>query len=517
MRQSNGFESWRQLQLHFAGGHRAQQFSLLRTIMRPSWNSNTRQFTKQYYKWLEDINRYESENGQGTINDHVKIATVVNNLKARESRGNIAQNVMMRINQATTFDEVHQWISNYFNSAYTGTDEDNEGQVGGVSNYDDENYDNKGYYDEENERNWDYDNSDKVTIAFMNGKARGQRRGKGKGKKGDNAKGKDGKTITFYTCGRQGHTSTTCYHNIKGKSGKGQNKGYQPQSCYQQPSKGYPQQQQQPPYQPHYYNQPPQQPSSTPQQYNKDYSKGYGKPWNKGGKKGQVPMTMTTPTTTKRTHTLGTIPTVRNGSQGQTTLVYPRQSSGQEVDQQSQVLQQQHSGPMTMGSLYEIGSLSTSTIHIDRHTPRHLKHFGSISIDTRAAVSVCPLTFCEHTAVKTMPESARRQYVTVTGEGLAIEGWKEVTLVIGTITMQTRFIVANVQSALLGLLDIDENNVTIHTGKKPYIEKKGIIKQLHPHGAHLHANAMVLPGLHKPKEVKIDRAVNTLTLQSLQH
>eukprot|EP00971_Amphidinium_carterae_P209625 4158237-Amphidinium_carterae.1 len=24
----------------------------------------------------EDINRYESENGQGTINDHVKIATV---------------------------------------------------------------------------------------------------------------------------------------------------------------------------------------------------------------------------------------------------------------------------------------------------------------------------------------------------------------------------------------------------------------------------------------------------------
>eukprot|EP00971_Amphidinium_carterae_P017091 337299-Amphidinium_carterae.2 len=49
--------------------------------------------TKQYYKWKEDINRHESENGQGTINDHVNIATVVNNLK-----GNIAQNLMMRIN-----------------------------------------------------------------------------------------------------------------------------------------------------------------------------------------------------------------------------------------------------------------------------------------------------------------------------------------------------------------------------------------------------------------------------------
>eukprot|EP00971_Amphidinium_carterae_P107759 2133876-Amphidinium_carterae.1 len=70
----------------WAGGHRAQQFSLLRTIMQPSWTSDTRQFTKKYYKWLEDINRYEAENGRGTCTDHVKIATVVNNFK-----GNIAQ------------------------------------------------------------------------------------------------------------------------------------------------------------------------------------------------------------------------------------------------------------------------------------------------------------------------------------------------------------------------------------------------------------------------------------------
>eukprot|EP00971_Amphidinium_carterae_P124238 2461428-Amphidinium_carterae.2 len=56
--------------------NRAQQFSLLRTIMQPSWTSDTRQFTRQYYKWLEDINRYEAENGHGSITDHVKIATV---------------------------------------------------------------------------------------------------------------------------------------------------------------------------------------------------------------------------------------------------------------------------------------------------------------------------------------------------------------------------------------------------------------------------------------------------------
>eukprot|EP00971_Amphidinium_carterae_P287070 5698615-Amphidinium_carterae.1 len=88
-----------------------------------------------------------------------------------------------------------------------------------------------------------------------------------------------------------------------------------------------------------------------------------------------------------------------------------------------------------------------------------------------------------------MPESTRRQFMTVTGEGMTISGWKEVTLVIGHMTMQIRFIVANVQSGLLGLPDIDENNVTVHTGKQPYLEKNGRFEQLHPHAAHLHVAA----------------------------
>eukprot|EP00971_Amphidinium_carterae_P292775 5812538-Amphidinium_carterae.1 len=131
-----------------------------------------------------------------------------------------------------------------------------------------------------------------------------------------------------------------------------------------------------------------------------------------------------------------------------------------------------------MGSLYEIDAI----IHIGRQPPRHLKDFWSIIIDTGAAVSVCPMTFCEHLAlaVKTMPESARRQYVT--GEGLTIARWKEVTLVIGALTMQIRFIVANSTLA---------------------------IEQLHPHGAHLHAAAMVLPWFHKPNEIKLDETINS--------
>eukprot|EP00971_Amphidinium_carterae_P298969 5939562-Amphidinium_carterae.1 len=75
--------------------------------------------------------------------------------------------------------------------------------------------------------------------------------------------------------------------------------------------------------------------------------------------------------------------------------------------------------------------------------------------------------------------------------------------------MQIRFIVANVQSALPGLLDIDENSVSVHTGKHPYLEKNGKFEQLHRHGAHLHAAAIVLPRLHKPADIKIDMAVNT--------
>eukprot|EP00971_Amphidinium_carterae_P170818 3385306-Amphidinium_carterae.3 len=108
-----------------------------------------------------------------------------------------------------------------------------------------------------------------------------------------------------------------------------------------------------------------------------------------------------------------------------------QQWSGQDV---GQVLQQppgeSTTSPQTMGSLYEIGSLTTAFIHIDRHSPRHLKDFWSIIIDTGAAVGVRPKTFCEHIAVKTMPESACQQFVTVTGEGLAISERKEVTLVI---------------------------------------------------------------------------------------
>eukprot|EP00971_Amphidinium_carterae_P011437 225181-Amphidinium_carterae.2 len=53
MRQSNGFEAWRQITLHYAGGHPAQQFShcvQLRHRPRDSTKQFTLNFTKQHYR-----------------------------------------------------------------------------------------------------------------------------------------------------------------------------------------------------------------------------------------------------------------------------------------------------------------------------------------------------------------------------------------------------------------------------------------------------------------------------------
>eukprot|EP00971_Amphidinium_carterae_P086405 1709954-Amphidinium_carterae.1 len=144
-----------------ANGHRAQQFSLLRAITQPTWDTSTKQFTKQYYKWLEDIGRYEAENGVNAITDHVKIATIVNNLK-----GPMGQQLMSRINQQTTFDEVHQWISNYFNSTYTGVDED-KGAIGNINEAENENNEEWYGHNEETEEYYEEYNEEDVKYIIQ--------------------------------------------------------------------------------------------------------------------------------------------------------------------------------------------------------------------------------------------------------------------------------------------------------------------------------------------------------------
>eukprot|EP00971_Amphidinium_carterae_P113470 2248022-Amphidinium_carterae.1 len=92
-----------------------------------------------------------------------------------------------------------------------------------------------------------------------------------------------------------------------------------------------------------------------------------------------------------------------------------------------------------------------SSSSLNAQAPRHLRDFWVVIIDTGAAISVCPMTFCEHIAVIPMGEDAKKQYVTVTSEGLTIHGWKHVTILVGHISLQVRFVVAKRTISFAGL------------------------------------------------------------------
>eukprot|EP00971_Amphidinium_carterae_P149956 2972697-Amphidinium_carterae.1 len=76
------------------------------------------------------------------------------------------------------------------------------------------------------------------------------------------------------------------------------------------------------------------------------------------------------------------------------------------------------------------------------------------------------------------------------GSELNITGWKETTLVIGNIIMQVKFIIANVQSPLIGLPDMDYNELVMHTGAEPTIEQCGYQEPSMKIGSHLYVAAM---------------------------
>eukprot|EP00971_Amphidinium_carterae_P165493 3280522-Amphidinium_carterae.1 len=114
---------------------------------------------------------------------------------------------MLKINQKTTFDEVHQWISNYFNNTCAGADEE-KGTIGAINDPDEEQYEEwneetEGYYD-------DYNDEDVKYVVAMLNKGKGKRRQKGGKNKGKDKGGKDNKGVTCYTCGKSGHISPNC-------------------------------------------------------------------------------------------------------------------------------------------------------------------------------------------------------------------------------------------------------------------------------------------------------------------
>eukprot|EP00971_Amphidinium_carterae_P056764 1122204-Amphidinium_carterae.2 len=151
--------------------------------MQPNQVECRQAFTKQYYRWLEDINRYESENGD--IADHVKIATVIND----QSLEGAYLSILLKVTNTTTFDEVHGWISNYI---YIGVEDDNT--VGGI---DDQSPPKRPPY-----KPWWNNRYNK-------------RQGKDKGKGKDKVKGNKARqcNANCFVCGKPGHYATQCWHN----------------------------------------------------------------------------------------------------------------------------------------------------------------------------------------------------------------------------------------------------------------------------------------------------------------
>eukprot|EP00971_Amphidinium_carterae_P121568 2407523-Amphidinium_carterae.1 len=122
----------------------------------------------------------------------------------------MGQQLMLRINQQTTFDEVHQWISNYFNSTYAGADED-KGAIGNINEQESEQQEEWNGYNDENEEYYEeYNEEDVKYIIQMVNKGKGKTKGKSRGKTG---KDKGGRTA------RQG-TSRPIVLTRKAKEGR---------------------------------------------------------------------------------------------------------------------------------------------------------------------------------------------------------------------------------------------------------------------------------------------------------
>eukprot|EP00971_Amphidinium_carterae_P106389 2107568-Amphidinium_carterae.1 len=110
--------------------------------------------------------------------------------------------------------------------------------------------------------------------------------------------------------------------------------------------------------------------------------------------------------------------TIRTGKRG---ITPPQEEYPQYAEQPIQQISQQFTSQVS--NIAAVQDMNRK-IHLGSQSPRHLRDFWAAIIDTGATISACPMTFCEHIEVMPMGEDAKKQYVTVTGEGLTIHGWK---------------------------------------------------------------------------------------------
>eukprot|EP00971_Amphidinium_carterae_P184603 3665047-Amphidinium_carterae.3 len=75
-----------------------------------------------------------------------------------------------------------------------------------------------------------------------------------------------------------------------------------------------------------------------------------------------------------------------------------------------------------IGTLYNAGAVN----NMNEKTPETYKELWAIILDCGVAISFCP-----HVPITTMTDEMKNEYITMTGEGLQLHGWKETTMLVG--------------------------------------------------------------------------------------
>eukprot|EP00971_Amphidinium_carterae_P215030 4267541-Amphidinium_carterae.1 len=220
IRTSSGLETWRQLYIKYAGGHRHRQIHLLQRILHPQWSQSPSAIISEYYKWLEDIAQYAIETTD-TISEPIKIAVVLQHIK-----GPLTQHLKLNISS----DSKWSMINNKKKPWKTGKGKDKDGKGKGspkgqpssgkgqwknvYNNYNNYNNYNKwsGKWGQNQNHNYNYNNQ-------QYNKGKGGRDSKGKkGNKGKDGKGEKGQQGQQFqgkcsVCGKWGHATASCWYN----------------------------------------------------------------------------------------------------------------------------------------------------------------------------------------------------------------------------------------------------------------------------------------------------------------
>ena len=112
LQSSNGWETWRQLNLLYTTSKRSTHFKLLSSLMNPSFDTQPASFLQQFNAWKEQVVRYQQLSGEN-LPDFIKLTAVVNGLK-----GNVRHFVLLSLDGDSSFGDLDSLLGKYFNNTY---------------------------------------------------------------------------------------------------------------------------------------------------------------------------------------------------------------------------------------------------------------------------------------------------------------------------------------------------------------------------------------------------------------